>query len=199
MEGKENLFYLNPEQAGNRGGDEWKIYGGHRLWCAPEVKEFTYFPDNLPVTVSEIDSGIQFTAPMEKSGVVKTLVLSPLERRNGFQASSQHQKSWGSGLFLAPLGADRNAFRWGCSDPHNLKPPQTAPAHAHFQSLGLHRSGRPPLALGKTLSPAPTRPEQRITTKNRSTKPVWLGWIFGRSAVFSQTLRLGCFTNLSGF
>src|SRR4051812_20025572 len=32
-------------------GDAWHIYGGHRLWHAPEDPVRTYWPDNEPVSV----------------------------------------------------------------------------------------------------------------------------------------------------
>ncbi|MBQ7990360.1 MAG: hypothetical protein IJ080_01865 [Oscillospiraceae bacterium] len=32
-----------------QGMDDWVNYGGHRLWCAPEVNPETYSPDNAPV------------------------------------------------------------------------------------------------------------------------------------------------------
>ena len=47
--GDQNLFREFKQQQGKTGGDEWLIYGGHRLWHAPEVKPRTYFPDNNSV------------------------------------------------------------------------------------------------------------------------------------------------------
>lgn len=47
--GKENVFCEVEEQKGKKGGDEWVIYGGHRLWHSPECKPRTYQPDNAPV------------------------------------------------------------------------------------------------------------------------------------------------------
>src|SRR5581483_3541573 len=32
---------------------EWRIYGGHRLWHAPESQPRTYFPDNVPVKIEK--------------------------------------------------------------------------------------------------------------------------------------------------
>lgn len=49
FEDGENLFCQIPEDLGKTGGDEWRPYGGHRLWHAPEVKPRTYAPDNSPV------------------------------------------------------------------------------------------------------------------------------------------------------
>ncbi|MBI5663753.1 MAG: hypothetical protein HZC49_01500 [Nitrospirae bacterium] len=36
---------------GLSGGDEWRIYGGHRLWHSPEDRIRTYSPDNTAVTI----------------------------------------------------------------------------------------------------------------------------------------------------
>lgn len=47
--GGPNLFKEFDEQIGQTGGDQWKSYGGHRFWHAPEDKPRTYQPDNGPV------------------------------------------------------------------------------------------------------------------------------------------------------
>jgi hypothetical protein len=47
--GGQNIFKEYPEQMGRTGDDEWNIYGGHRLWHAPEAKPRTYWPDNFPI------------------------------------------------------------------------------------------------------------------------------------------------------
>ncbi|MDQ3871647.1 MAG: DUF4380 domain-containing protein [Chloroflexota bacterium] len=47
--GGQNLFKNFPEMLGRTGDAEWLIYGGHRLWHAPEVYPRTYSPDNDPV------------------------------------------------------------------------------------------------------------------------------------------------------
>jgi hypothetical protein len=62
--GHQNVFH---ELAGDRGlgaGDDFRLYGGHRLWVWPEVAR-TYFPDNLPVTVSQEEDGVRFRASIE--------------------------------------------------------------------------------------------------------------------------------------
>ena len=46
---EDNLFKEYREQLGTTGGDDWRIYGGHRLWHAPEIKPRTYSPDNAAV------------------------------------------------------------------------------------------------------------------------------------------------------
>jgi hypothetical protein len=47
--GGQNVFKVFENQQGLTGGDEWRIYGGHRLWHAPEILPRTYAPDNGPV------------------------------------------------------------------------------------------------------------------------------------------------------
>ena len=49
--GMENLFYEQPADLsdGNATPAGWKLYGGHRLWFAPEG-DWSYYPDNDPVT-----------------------------------------------------------------------------------------------------------------------------------------------------
>ncbi len=47
--GKENVMFedtqrIFKEPAGEYG--DWYAYGGHRLWCAPEINPETYYPDN---------------------------------------------------------------------------------------------------------------------------------------------------------
>jgi hypothetical protein len=63
--GEDNLFAEFEDQLGKTGGDEWRIYGGHRLWHAPEAKPRSYFPDNVPVKVDVQENGIRLVAPEE--------------------------------------------------------------------------------------------------------------------------------------
>lgn len=76
-----NEFAEFTDQLGKVGGDEWRIYGGHRLWHAPEHEIRTYYPDNEPVEVRVVDEWtVELTQPTEKTtGVQKRLrvTLSP--------------------------------------------------------------------------------------------------------------------------
>src|SRR5271157_6361702 len=47
--GGQNLFKNYPAMLGRTRDPQWLIYGGHRLWHAPEVFPRTYTPDNEPV------------------------------------------------------------------------------------------------------------------------------------------------------
>lgn len=72
--GGENEFKEYPDQLGKTGGDDWRIYGGHRLWHAPEHKVHTYFPDNAPVKFELADGTIRLTQTAERTtGIQKEI------------------------------------------------------------------------------------------------------------------------------
>lgn len=56
--GQENELCEIESTMGLTGGNEWRLYGGHRLWHSPEVKPRTYEPDNVPVSWQQIENGI---------------------------------------------------------------------------------------------------------------------------------------------
>jgi hypothetical protein len=52
------------------------LYGGHRLWCAPEAFPETSFPDDHPVQIDELSDGVRLQAPPEAiSGITKSLEI----------------------------------------------------------------------------------------------------------------------------
>jgi hypothetical protein len=74
--GEDNEFAEFP-QVGETGGSEWKIYGGHRLWHAPEVQPRTYYPDNMPITVKDKGKFVQVIQPVEPTtGIQKEINLT---------------------------------------------------------------------------------------------------------------------------
>jgi hypothetical protein len=80
-----NLFAEVPPQTQRKAtdyGDDWHIYGGHRLWYAPEHPERSYFPDNRSVRVQRTAQGARVTQEVEAhSGLEKSIevALSPRE------------------------------------------------------------------------------------------------------------------------
>lgn len=75
--GGENLMKEFPDQMGKTGGDQWRIYGGHRFWHAPEEMPRSYAPDNFPIDVSEKDGGVILSQPVEETtGMVKELEIT---------------------------------------------------------------------------------------------------------------------------
>lgn len=60
-EGMENLYYVQPNDlSDNFTKDDWRVYGGHRLWMAPESED-SYCPDNAPVEYVLEDNGVLIT------------------------------------------------------------------------------------------------------------------------------------------
>lgn len=47
--GGANIFKAFSGDMGRSGGEKWRLYGGHRLWLAPEDAVLTYEPDNGPL------------------------------------------------------------------------------------------------------------------------------------------------------
>ncbi len=75
--GGANLFFVREDFAGQTGGSEWKNYGGHRIWHAPEDKVRTYEPDNSPIAAVPIDNGLRLTMPPEpRSGIQKEIEIT---------------------------------------------------------------------------------------------------------------------------
>lgn len=61
-----NEFNLDAKTIGLKGGDEYRYYGGHRLWHSPEDRKRTYVPDNDRVDWHEIKNGIRLIQNPEK-------------------------------------------------------------------------------------------------------------------------------------
>lgn len=75
--GGENMFHEDPSQIGQTGGDEWKGYGGHRLWHAPEAKPRTYYPDNVPVKAEMAGNTLKLVPPVETTtGIQKQIEVT---------------------------------------------------------------------------------------------------------------------------
>ena len=62
--GEQNVFYEQPKSTVT---DGWNVYGGHRLWIAPEC-EADYIPDDVPIKFVIVDDSVEVvqkaTAPL---------------------------------------------------------------------------------------------------------------------------------------
>ena len=73
----QNFFYLSPDDAGKTGGSDWRIYGGHRLWHAPEAIPRSYAPDNSAVEYAITGNTVTLTQTKEAStGIIKQVEIS---------------------------------------------------------------------------------------------------------------------------
>lgn len=75
--GGDNVFREYEDLLGKTGGDEWRIYGGHRFWHAPEAAPRTYAPDNESVAY-EWDGDTLFLRPETEAttGIRKELEIT---------------------------------------------------------------------------------------------------------------------------
>lgn len=78
LEGK-NLFAELPDLALDCPGKDEKLnlYGGHRLWHAPQVECRTYLPDNQPVGIKAIENGLEVIQSTElETGIKKSMRIT---------------------------------------------------------------------------------------------------------------------------
>ena len=78
---EENEFAELEEEQGKTGGEKWRMYGGHRLWHAPEADPRTYYPDNEPLEWRDVGDGVRLIQPVERTtGIQKEMEirLSPV-------------------------------------------------------------------------------------------------------------------------
>jgi hypothetical protein len=72
--GGDNMLKEYGETLGKTGGKTWNIYGGHRLWHAPEADPRCYEPDNSPIKLEEHTAFIRLIQPTEKTtGIQKEI------------------------------------------------------------------------------------------------------------------------------
>lgn len=73
----ENMMGHLAEQAGLTGGDEWRLYGGHRLWHSPEANPRSYYPDNAPVETVQDGHTLRLIPPLETTtGIQKEVAIT---------------------------------------------------------------------------------------------------------------------------
>ena len=72
-DGTGNILFVDTEKKLGRG--DWRIYGGHRLWIAPET-EVTYAPDNAACLVEEGDGFLSVSSVDQRLGITKTMTIA---------------------------------------------------------------------------------------------------------------------------
>lgn len=77
----ENLFAELPDLVTERpDGQVFRLYGGHRLWHAPEAMPRTYIPDDAPVDIRPSGKGILATQSVEaETGIEKSMQIILVE------------------------------------------------------------------------------------------------------------------------
>lgn len=129
--GAENEFAEYDEMMGKTGGAGWRIYGGHRLWHAPEMAPRTYYPDNQPVQVSERGSVVHVVQPVEKTtGIQKEIDirLSPRRARVQLTHRLRNTNPWAIDLSVWALSVMAKGGRCIVPLPPRGSHPKDLPA-----------------------------------------------------------------------
>lgn len=87
--GGDNVLYEDVKALGTCGGDKFTLYGGHRLWHAPERQGRTYALDNDPVTEYEIiENGVRVLRREDENGIEKVMEITLAEK--GSEVTVKH-------------------------------------------------------------------------------------------------------------
>jgi len=101
--GSQNLFGVMPDTKGLTGGDEWRLYGGHRLWHSPEEDPRSYSPDNSPVDFSQSEDTVRLTQEIEPlTHVQKEMEVTLLDDANGVRVIHRLTNLGAWAIELAP-------------------------------------------------------------------------------------------------
>lgn len=77
FQNSDNIFREVPEEMGKTGGNDFRGYGGHRLWHAPENMPRTYSPDNSKIESSWDGNTLTLTQPTEQdTGMQKQIEVT---------------------------------------------------------------------------------------------------------------------------
>jgi hypothetical protein len=78
LAGGENILGEVPDAVTKTALGDWKAWGGHRIWHAPEGNPRSYAPDNAPVRFEVMADGtVRLTQPVEAgTGIQKTMTVA---------------------------------------------------------------------------------------------------------------------------
>jgi hypothetical protein len=72
----ENILAVLPENVIETEVGDYHIWGGHRIWHAPEAMPRTYVPDDGDIQIEEIPRGVRLTQPVEAlTGIQKIMEI----------------------------------------------------------------------------------------------------------------------------
>lgn len=114
-----NEFFESPKDAGKKGGDQYRGYGGHRLWIAPENMETTYEPENEAVE-HETEGDYQvFRSATDRHGLQKEVRIQALPEFDGFRIEHRILNRRGYDVTLAPWALSVMAAGGECLIPQH--------------------------------------------------------------------------------
>jgi hypothetical protein len=101
----ENLLAELPGYSMPTARGEYRYYGGHRLWAAPESLLRTYAPDNEGLTAKEVEGGIRLEGPPDAfSGLRKSITVQMSSSTPAILVKHKLENRGNAALKLAPWG-----------------------------------------------------------------------------------------------
>jgi len=94
---EKNLLLELESDMGNIGGDDYRLYGGSRIWHSPENNPRSYLPDNKKIDYNWDGKILKLSQPIEdESGMQKeiNLSLSPDENKIEFVYRIYNKNLW---------------------------------------------------------------------------------------------------------
>lgn len=126
--GMENLFYEQPKDLSDNCATPagWRLYGGHRMWLAPESDE-SYYPDNDPVTYTVEGNSVLFEQKTDPwTGVRKQLRITfregAVELENIFINDTDKMMEGGSWGVNSMAGYGTATIAFAGTDPGDYTP-----------------------------------------------------------------------------
>jgi len=101
--GQPNMFGEYPDRVTHTPLGDWKPYGGHRLWAAPENMRTSYAPDNVPIQFqSQGDRELRLLAPVDAAGLRKQMTVRLAERGTSVEVEHAITNCNGWAIQIAP-------------------------------------------------------------------------------------------------
>lgn len=183
LRGRENLFGQIENQLGKTGSDAWLVYGGHRLWHAPEEEPRTYTRDNFAIDYEVTPQGVRLVQATDAAGISRCveLVLDPTRAKVQVKHTLRNEGAWDvtlapwaltvmrqSGIAIVPLGLNTG------HSAETLTPKST------LALWGYTRLNDPRMTLGGKYillqqDPANTRPNKIGLYNTQEWSAYWWG------------------------
>lgn len=100
--GGSNELVEYPHHLGQTGGIDFRSYGGHRFWIAPESEIITYEPDNDPVEFVKESECFTFKTAVGPSLLQKAIKIRALPHCSGFELDHTITNLGGNAMTVAP-------------------------------------------------------------------------------------------------
>jgi hypothetical protein len=130
--GGDNIFkeVSAAEEAKMTAGQDWKLYGGHRIWVGPEEPSYTYAPDNEPPEIVVKGAVLKATSPTDAAGVRKEIEVELASAGSGVRVTHRltNETRWPLRFcawaltMMAPGGAAIAKFPPRGTHPEHLLP-----------------------------------------------------------------------------